>query len=87
MAEQMEFRGRVATSLSFPTRFSIFLILRTFIFNRAAARMSFPEFTDNCLVNIMRIGRHIFGISETNLVREIDPETLESMDRVKIYTS
>lgn len=47
--------------------------------------ISLPEFTDNCLINIMRVGEYLFAISETNLIRRLNPETLETMERVSKY--
>nr|XP_039274598.1 beta,beta-carotene 15,15'-dioxygenase-like [Styela clava] len=51
---------------------------------RAASMVSLPEFTDNCLINYLYIGEHLFGISETNLVRRIDPDTLETLEKVDL---
>ncbi|KAJ8417698.1 hypothetical protein AAFF_G00225410 [Aldrovandia affinis] len=41
-----------------------------------------PDFTDNCGNNIIRYGSDYYATSETNYIRKIDPETLETLDKV-----
>ena len=41
--------------------------------------ISFREGTDNCLVNVIKFGDEMFATSETNTIRRIDPETLETI--------
>uniref|UniRef100_A0A8C4YCM4 Beta-carotene oxygenase 1 n=1 Tax=Gopherus evgoodei TaxID=1825980 RepID=A0A8C4YCM4_9SAUR len=42
-----------------------------------------PEFTDNCLINIMKTGEDYYATSETNFIRKINPHTLETLEKVK----
>lgn len=41
-----------------------------------------PDFTDNCLINIMRCGDDFYATTETNYIRKINPQTLETLDKV-----
>ncbi|XP_066569909.1 beta,beta-carotene 15,15'-dioxygenase [Amia ocellicauda] len=41
-----------------------------------------PDFTDNCGNNIIKYGDDFYATSETNYIRKIDPETLETQDKV-----
>ncbi|XP_063801850.1 beta,beta-carotene 15,15'-dioxygenase isoform X1 [Pseudophryne corroboree] len=41
-----------------------------------------PEFTDNCLINIIKFGDDYFASSETNFIRKIDPQSLETLEKV-----
>lgn len=41
-----------------------------------------PEFTDNCLINIMKSGDDYYATSETNFIRKINPQTLETLEKV-----
>ncbi|XP_062869248.1 beta,beta-carotene 15,15'-dioxygenase [Trichomycterus rosablanca] len=41
-----------------------------------------PDFTDNCLGNIIKYGNDYYATSETNYIRKIDPLTLETQDKV-----
>ncbi|KAL8195181.1 UNVERIFIED_CONTAM: Beta,beta-carotene 15,15'-monooxygenase [Gekko kuhli] len=41
-----------------------------------------PEFTDNCLINIIRNGEDYYASSEVNFIRKIDPQTLETLEKV-----
>nr|XP_006122733.1 beta,beta-carotene 15,15'-dioxygenase isoform X1 [Pelodiscus sinensis] len=41
-----------------------------------------PEFTDNCLINIMKTGEDYYATSETNFIRKINPHTLETLEKV-----
>ncbi|XP_062997017.1 beta,beta-carotene 15,15'-dioxygenase [Elgaria multicarinata webbii] len=54
------------------------------IFSKAFCYLShtIPEFTDNCLVNIMRNGEDYYAASEVNFMRKIDPRTLETLEKV-----
>ncbi|KFP90818.1 PREDICTED: beta,beta-carotene 15,15'-monooxygenase [Apaloderma vittatum] len=54
------------------------------IFAKAFSYLShtIPEFTDNCLINIMRTGDDFYATSETNFIRKINPRTLETLDKV-----
>ncbi|KAG9475125.1 hypothetical protein GDO78_003536 [Eleutherodactylus coqui] len=48
-----------------------------------------PEFTDNCLINIIKFGDDYYTSSETNFIRKIDPyslDTLEKVDYMKYVT-
>ncbi|KAL4630262.1 beta,beta-carotene 15,15'-dioxygenase-like [Arapaima gigas] len=54
------------------------------IFSKAITFLShtIPDFTDNCGNNIIRYGEDYYATSETNYIRKIDPETLETQDKV-----
>ncbi|XP_028595438.2 beta,beta-carotene 15,15'-dioxygenase [Podarcis muralis] len=54
------------------------------IFAKAFCYLShtIPEFTDNCLINIMRNGDDYYATSEVNFIRKINPRTLETMEKV-----
>ncbi|XP_027540799.1 beta,beta-carotene 15,15'-dioxygenase isoform X1 [Neopelma chrysocephalum] len=54
------------------------------IFAKAFCYLShtIPEFTDNCLINIMKAGEDFYATSETNFIRKINPQTLETLDKV-----
>ncbi|KAG5270135.1 hypothetical protein AALO_G00189150 [Alosa alosa] len=41
-----------------------------------------PDFTDNCGANIIQYGKDFYATSETNYIRKINPETLETLDKV-----
>ncbi|XP_044126150.1 beta,beta-carotene 15,15'-dioxygenase isoform X1 [Bufo gargarizans] len=41
-----------------------------------------PEFTDNCLINIIRFGNDYYASSETNFIRKIDPQSLDTLEKV-----
>lgn len=41
-----------------------------------------PDFTDNNLINIVRYGEDYYASSEINYMNQIDPATLETVDRV-----
>ncbi|XP_055954944.1 beta,beta-carotene 15,15'-dioxygenase-like [Patella vulgata] len=40
--------------------------------------------TDNCPVNIIRIGKELFAVSETNYLHRFDPNTLETLERLNL---
>lgn len=54
------------------------------IFSKAFTYLShtIPDFTDNCLINIMKCGEDFYATTETNYIRKIDPQTLETLDKV-----
>ncbi|XP_020848373.1 beta,beta-carotene 15,15'-dioxygenase [Phascolarctos cinereus] len=54
------------------------------IFSKAFSYLShtIPDFTDNCLINIMKCGEDIYATTETNYIRKINPETLETLEKV-----
>ncbi|XP_072374034.1 beta,beta-carotene 15,15'-dioxygenase-like [Scyliorhinus torazame] len=41
-----------------------------------------PDFTDNCLINIIKYGENFFASSEVNYIRRIDPRSLETLEKV-----
>ncbi|XP_012503641.1 PREDICTED: beta,beta-carotene 15,15'-monooxygenase isoform X2 [Propithecus coquereli] len=41
-----------------------------------------PDFTDNCLINIMKCGEDFYATTETNYIRKINPQTLETLEKV-----
>nr|AAG15381.1 beta, beta-carotene 15,15'-dioxygenase [Mus musculus] len=54
------------------------------IFSKAFSYLShtIPDFTDNCLINIMKCGEDFYATTETNYIRKIDPQTLETLEKV-----
>ncbi|KAM4721781.1 beta,beta-carotene 15,15'-dioxygenase [Rhinophrynus dorsalis] len=54
------------------------------IFSKAFTYLSHvvPEFTDNCLINIIKYGEDFYASSETNFIRKVDPQTLETLEKV-----
>ncbi|XP_072254224.1 beta,beta-carotene 15,15'-dioxygenase-like [Pyxicephalus adspersus] len=54
------------------------------IFSKAFTYLSHvvPEFTDNCLINIVKFGDDYYASSETNFIRKINPETLDTLEKV-----
>ncbi|XP_003917276.2 beta,beta-carotene 15,15'-dioxygenase [Papio anubis] len=54
------------------------------IFSKAFTYLShtIPDFTDNCLINIMKCGEDFYATSETNYIRKINPQTLETLEKV-----
>ncbi|XP_069463202.1 beta,beta-carotene 15,15'-dioxygenase isoform X2 [Ambystoma mexicanum] len=54
------------------------------IFSKAASYLShaIPDFTDNCLINIIKCGEDFYATTETNYIRKIDPKTLETLEKV-----
>ncbi|NWH93108.1 BCDO1 dioxygenase, partial [Aegithalos caudatus] len=54
------------------------------IFAKAFSYLShtIPEFTDNCLINIMKAGDDFYATGETNFIRKINPQTLETLEKV-----
>nr|KAF6285275.1 beta-carotene oxygenase 1 [Myotis myotis] len=41
-----------------------------------------PDFTDNCLINFMKCGEDVYVTTETNYIRKINPQTLETLEKV-----
>lgn len=54
------------------------------ILERFMAYFSFKDFTDNDSVNIYPVGDQLYATSETPYIRRIDPETLESFEKVDV---
>ncbi|XP_001380954.3 beta,beta-carotene 15,15'-dioxygenase isoform X2 [Monodelphis domestica] len=54
------------------------------IFSKAFSYLShtIPDFTDNCLINIMKCGEDFYATTETNYIRKINPDTLETLEKV-----
>lgn len=54
------------------------------IFSKAFTYLSHvvPEFTDNCLINIIKFGDDYYASSETNFIRKIDPQSLDTLEKV-----
>ncbi|KAM5262601.1 beta,beta-carotene 15,15'-dioxygenase [Ctenodactylus gundi] len=54
------------------------------IFSKAFSYLShtIPDFTDNCLINIMKCGDDFYATTETNYIRKINPRTLETLEKV-----
>lgn len=63
-------------SLDKPTMFFLYSRMITFI------NHTVPDFTDNCTGNIIKYGNDYYATSETNYIRQIDPVTLETQDKV-----
>ncbi|CAK6436820.1 unnamed protein product [Pipistrellus nathusii] len=57
------------------------------IFSKAFTYLSqtIPEFTDNCLINFMKCGEDFYAITETNFIRKINPQTLETLEKVDYH--
>uniref|UniRef100_H2Z032 Uncharacterized protein n=1 Tax=Ciona savignyi TaxID=51511 RepID=H2Z032_CIOSA len=51
---------------------------------RVKNALTVPEFTDNCLINFLNLGDHLFAITESNFIRQMDPVTLDTMDKVDL---
>lgn len=43
-----------------------------------------PDFTDNGASNFIKYGNDYYAASETNYINKIDPETLETQEKVKL---
>ncbi|XP_019490307.1 PREDICTED: beta,beta-carotene 15,15'-dioxygenase [Hipposideros armiger] len=56
------------------------------IFSKAFSYLShtIPDFTDNCLINIMRCGEDFYATTETNYIRKINPQTLETLEKLEV---
>ncbi|XP_013780683.1 beta,beta-carotene 15,15'-dioxygenase-like isoform X1 [Limulus polyphemus] len=54
------------------------------IFQRFMSKFIIEDFTDNDLLNIIQLGDQFYVCSETNFIHRVDPEKLETMDRVDL---
>ncbi|XP_041446089.1 beta,beta-carotene 15,15'-dioxygenase isoform X2 [Xenopus laevis] len=54
------------------------------IFSKAFTYLSHvvPAFTDNCLINIIKLGDDFYASTETNFIRKINPQNLETLEKV-----
>lgn len=54
------------------------------IFSKAFSYLShvLPDFSDNCLINIMQCGNDFYAITEINYIWKIDPKMLDTLDKV-----
>ncbi|XP_069757434.1 beta,beta-carotene 15,15'-dioxygenase-like isoform X2 [Narcine bancroftii] len=54
------------------------------IFSKAISYLAhvIPDFTDNCLINIIKYGENFYASSEVNYIRRIDPRSLETLEKV-----
>lgn len=43
------------------------------------------EVTDNCLVNVYPVGEDFYAVTETNYITKVDPDSLETLKKVKSY--
>lgn len=41
--------------------------------------------TDNCLVNVYPVGEDFYAVTETNYITKVDPDSLETLKKVKSY--
>ncbi|XP_078469839.1 beta,beta-carotene 15,15'-dioxygenase-like [Lampetra planeri] len=41
-----------------------------------------PDNTDNCLINVVRYGQDVYACTETTIMRRLDPDTLDTLDKV-----
>lgn len=55
------------------------------VFIRIKNILTIPEFTDNCLINFIVLGENIFAITESNFIRKIDAQTLETQEKVRRF--
>lgn len=55
-----------------------------FFLNRAITFLNHtvPDFTDNGASNFIKYGNDYYATSETNYIRMIDPDTLETKEKV-----
>ncbi|XP_066499980.1 retinal Mueller cells isomerohydrolase-like isoform X2 [Hoplias malabaricus] len=54
------------------------------IFSRFFTYFKGVEVTDNCLVNIYPIGEDFYACTETNFITKINPDTLETIEKVNL---
>ncbi|XP_072135950.1 beta,beta-carotene 15,15'-dioxygenase-like isoform X3 [Mobula birostris] len=54
------------------------------IFSKAFSYLAhaIPDFTDNCLINIIKYGDNFYASSEVNYIRRIDPRSLDTLEKV-----
>ena len=75
MAKRQNFPAGQAQPLTQP----VFSLSRAFSY----LSHTIPDFTDNCLINIMKCGEDFYATTETNYIRKIDPQTLETWEKVR----
>lgn len=63
-----------------PLTTSLFPVLRFFSYFKGV------EITDNALVNVYPIGEDYYACTETNFITRINPETLETVKQVGLWT-
>ncbi|XP_034557611.1 retinal Mueller cells isomerohydrolase-like isoform X1 [Notolabrus celidotus] len=54
------------------------------IFSRFFTYFRGMEVTDNCLVNIYPIGEDFYAVTETNYITKVDPDSLETLEKVDL---
>ncbi|AWP10568.1 putative retinoid isomerohydrolase [Scophthalmus maximus] len=54
------------------------------IFSRFFTYFRGIEVTDNCVVNVYPIGEDFYAVTETNYITKVDPETLETLEKVDL---
>lgn len=54
------------------------------IFSRFFTYFQGIEVTDNCLVNVYPVGEDFYACTETNYITKIDPDTLETIEKVDL---
>lgn len=42
--------------------------------------------TDNCLVNIYTIGEDFYAVTETTFITKVDPDSLETLEKVRVVS-
>ncbi|XP_051884111.1 beta,beta-carotene 15,15'-dioxygenase-like isoform X2 [Pristis pectinata] len=54
------------------------------IFSKAFSYLAhaIPDFTDNCLINIIKYGENFYASSEVSYIRRIDPRSLDTLEKV-----
>ena len=52
------------------------------IFQRFMSRFYSTSVSDNCNINVCQIGDEFFALTEAPHIRKIDPDTLETLDKV-----
>lgn len=44
------------------------------------------DMTDNCLVSVCHFGDELYALTETNVMRRVDPETLDTVgEKVSLF--
>uniref|UniRef100_A0A3Q2QHK0 Retinoid isomerohydrolase RPE65 b n=1 Tax=Fundulus heteroclitus TaxID=8078 RepID=A0A3Q2QHK0_FUNHE len=54
------------------------------IFSRFFTYFRGIEVTDNCLVNVYPIGEDFYAVTETNYITKVDPDSLETLQKVDL---
>ncbi|KAL1022412.1 hypothetical protein UPYG_G00026650 [Umbra pygmaea] len=54
------------------------------IFSRFFTYFKGIEVTDNCLVNVYPVGEDYYACTETNYITKVDPDTLETVEKVDL---